>query len=169
MDIDALYPLVTEAIRRAEALEDSGAPDARGAFSEVSQLEEQIASFLPLCDYEGVVARRGAVRAAIKAHEFGRAQQRAARYLAEDELDNSLKADLADLRRQAEAKTDGRQNRPVPAHNFSIVARFIPKRGNGRVTKQTFSSIERAAARRPRQRYGCFGSRRGQSQGRQHR
>ncbi len=101
MDIDNLYPLVTEAIRRAEALEDSGAPDARRAFSEVSQLEQQIASRLPLSDYEGVIARRGAVRAAIKAHEFGRAQELAARYEVEDDIDDALAADLAALKAQA--------------------------------------------------------------------
>jgi hypothetical protein len=101
MDVGALYPLVTEAIRRAEALEDSGAPDVRRAFSEVSQLEEQIAILLPLSDYEGVIARRGAVRAAIKAHEFGRAQKLAAGYKAEDGIDDALAADLAALKAQA--------------------------------------------------------------------
>ncbi len=103
MNIDTLYPLVTEAIRRAEALEDIGAPDARVAFSEVSRLEERIASLLPLVDYEGIVARRGAVRAAIKAHEFGRAQELAARFEGEAGVDDALAADLAALKAQASA------------------------------------------------------------------
>ncbi len=103
MNIDTLYPLVTEAIRRAEALEDIGAPDARVAFSEVSRLEERIASLLPLVDYEGIVARRGAVRAAIKAHEFGRAQELAARFEGEAGVDDALAADLEALKAQASA------------------------------------------------------------------
>ncbi len=101
MDITTLYPLVTEAIRRAEALEDISAPEARPAFLEVSRLEERIADLLPLADYEGVVARRGAVRAAINAHEFGRAQELATRFEAEDGIDDVLAADLAALKVQA--------------------------------------------------------------------
>jgi len=105
MDIDTVYPVVTEAIRQAEALEDRGAPEARGAFSEVSRLEEQIAEIVSLNDYEGVVARRGAVRAAIKAREFSRAQNLAARYAAEDGVDDELAADLEALQREALAQT----------------------------------------------------------------
>jgi hypothetical protein len=101
MDIETLYPLVTEAIRRAETLEDLNAPEARPAFLEVSRLEECIANLLPLADYEGVIARCGAVRAAINAHEFGRARQLAARYEVEDGIDDALAADLAALKAQA--------------------------------------------------------------------
>jgi hypothetical protein len=112
MDIDSLYRLVTEAIRRAEALEDLDVPDARRAFLEVSRLEERIASLLPLADYEGVIARRGAVRAAINAHEFGLAQELATRFEAEDGIDDALAADLAALKAQASAMAD-RENRPT--------------------------------------------------------
>ena len=101
MNIETLYPLVTEAIRRAEALEDLGSPEARPAFLEVSRLEERIADLLPLAEYEGVIARRGAVRAAINAHEFGRAQDLATRYETEDGIDGALAADLAVLKAQA--------------------------------------------------------------------
>jgi hypothetical protein len=101
MDIETLYPLVTEAIRRAEALEDLDAPEARPAFLEVSRLEERIAGLLPPAEYEGVIARRGAVRAAINAHEFGRAQELATRYGAEDGIDDALAADLAAMNAQA--------------------------------------------------------------------
>jgi hypothetical protein len=110
MDIDTLYPLVTEAIRRPEALEDRRAPDARRAFGEVSRLEERIASLLLRSDYEGVIARRGAVRAAINAHEFDRARELAARFEGEDAIDDALAADLAALKAQASALA-GRQNR----------------------------------------------------------
>jgi hypothetical protein len=144
MDIKTLYSLVTEAIRKAEAMEDLKAPGDRDAYLDVSLLEERIASLLPALGEEGAIARCGAVAAAIDAHDFARAAELAARYLAEDDTDISLKADLADLRRQVESAIDTRQNRStpsVPAHNYSIVARFVPKSGNGHVSKQTFSSI----------------------------
>jgi hypothetical protein len=116
MDIDTLYPRVTEAIRRAEALEDLKAPDARRAFAEVSRLEEQIASLLPQFEYEGVIARRGAVRAAIKAHEFGRARELATRFESEDGVDEALAADLAALKAQASTMAD-REN-PLTAKSL---------------------------------------------------
>ncbi len=144
LDIKTLYSLVTDAIRKAEALDDLKAPGVRDAYLDVSLLEERIASLLPASGEEGAIARRGAVTAAIDAHEFTRAEELAARYSAEDDIDISLNADLADLRRQAASGIDGRENRSMPsdpAHNYSIVARFIPKHGNGHATKQTFSSI----------------------------
>ena len=101
MDVDTLYPLVTEAIRRAEALEDRDDPDAREAFSEVSQLEEHITGLIPLSDYEGAIARRGAVRAAIKAHHCGRALELIGRFEAEPGIDEDLAAELAALKAQA--------------------------------------------------------------------
>ena len=63
--IELLYPLITEAIRRAETLEDLRAPGAHSAYLDVSLLEERITEFLPACDPEGALARRGAVRAAL--------------------------------------------------------------------------------------------------------
>lgn len=101
MDIDTLYPLVTEAIRQAEALEAISDPAARKAFSEASRLEEDIANLIPLTDYEGVIARRGAVRAAIKAHRFVRALELVARFEAEVGVDGELAGDLAKLRDKA--------------------------------------------------------------------
>jgi hypothetical protein len=87
MTIELLYPLVTEAIRRAETLEDLQAPGARVAYLDVSILEEQVAEVLPASDPEGAVARRGAVRAALSANEQDRARQLAERYLAEADGD----------------------------------------------------------------------------------
>ena len=43
MDIETLYPLVTEAIRRAEVYDDIDAPGARDAHRDVSLLEERVA------------------------------------------------------------------------------------------------------------------------------
>lgn len=114
MDIDTLYPLVTEAIRQAEALEDRHDPAAREAFSEVSRLEEHIADIVPLSDYEGVVARRGAVRAAIKAHRSGRALELAARYEREAGIDDELAADLVRLKAQAISLAMAQQAKPIP-------------------------------------------------------
>jgi hypothetical protein len=97
MNLEFLYPLVTEAIRRAEALEDLRAPGIPTAYSEVSLLEEKIAELLPASDPEGALARRGAVRAALAAREPGRAQQLAERFLAEADADAELHADLCSL------------------------------------------------------------------------
>lgn len=101
MDIDTLYPLVTEAIRKAEALEERSDPAACQAFSEVSRLEEQIAHVVPLSDYEGVIARRGAVRAAIKAHQSARAMDLIARFEAETGVHDELAGDLSALKAEA--------------------------------------------------------------------
>ena len=74
MDVDALHTLVSGAIWRAEQLEDLDAETAPLAWSEVSKLEEALAKELPVAEPEGCIARRGAVRAALKAHNALRAQ-----------------------------------------------------------------------------------------------
>jgi hypothetical protein len=86
MSIENLYPLVSEAIQRAETLEDLGAPGARSAHLDVSLLEEKIAELLPASDPEGALARRGAVRAAFAAGELTRARKLAEEFLAEAEI-----------------------------------------------------------------------------------
>jgi len=100
MDIDILYPLVTEAIRRAEVCSEIGAPGAKIAYQDVSRLEEEIAKRLRGSDYEGAVARRGAVRAAIKGGEPDRAEILIISYLAESDLDPKLKSDLEGFKQQ---------------------------------------------------------------------
>jgi len=102
MSIEFLYSLITEAIRRAEVLEDLRAPGARSAHLDVSLLEEKIAEILPTSDPEGGLARRGAVRAALAARETARAQQLAERFLAEAGANEDLRADLLQLLEQAE-------------------------------------------------------------------
>jgi hypothetical protein len=94
MDLESLYPLVTEAIRRAEVFEDLSAPGARDAHRDVSLLEERIASLQPASNPEGAIARRGAVRAAIAAGDLGRARQLAERFSAEAGASDSLKREL---------------------------------------------------------------------------
>ena len=120
MSIELLYPLVTEAIRRAEVLEDLQAPGARTAYLDVSILEEKVAEVLPASDPEGALARRGAVRAALSAKEMVRAQQLVERYLAEAGSDAELRSELLELSEQAE--------RSAAARFPSVAARFgIPE------------------------------------------
>ena len=97
MNIEMLYPLVTEAILRAEELERLGVPGYRSAYHDVSLLEEQITNVLPASNVEGAIARRGAVRASIAAHQFPRAMELIDRFSAEAEMDASLKKDLNEL------------------------------------------------------------------------
>lgn len=102
MDIESLYPFVTEAIRRAEALEDLNDPGTPLAYLEVSNLEERIAEVLPASDPEGALARRGAVRAALAAKDLARARELAQRYLTESGADAELRSELLRLAEQAE-------------------------------------------------------------------
>lgn len=102
MNVELLYPLITEAIRRAEALEDLGAPGVYSAHLDLSLLEERAAGILPASNPEGALARRGAVRAALAAREITRARQLAKRFLAEDDAEDALRADLRQLLEQAE-------------------------------------------------------------------
>jgi hypothetical protein len=104
MSLELLYPEVSEAIRRAEILEDRGDPGASSAYLDVSLIEERIAEALPASDPEGALARRGAVRAALAAKDLARAQQLVERFLAEVGDNAELQAELlrlsADLYRQ---------------------------------------------------------------------
>jgi DNA-binding protein HU-beta len=110
LDIKTLYSLVTEAIRKSEVLAELNAPGARAAYLDVSLLEERITGLIPASNDEGAIARRGAVAAAIDAHEFTRAQELAARFLVEDGIDSALRVNLADLQTEASVMA-GRGNR----------------------------------------------------------
>ncbi len=118
MSIELLYPLLSEAIRRAETLEDLAAPGTRSAYLDVSLLEERVAEVLPAFDPEGALARRGAVRAALAAREFARAQQLVERFVAEAECDAALRAELLGLLEQAERSNAARF--PTVAATFGI-------------------------------------------------
>jgi len=91
---DALHSLVTSAIWRAEQLEEHGVSSALLAWAEVSSLEEELAAALPVSQPEGRIARRGAVRAALKARDFARAHTLAQRYLADEDAPKSLRTAL---------------------------------------------------------------------------
>ena len=96
METDTLNTLVSGAIWRAEQLEARGI-GALPAWAEVSSLEEELAKALPLTEPEGRIARRGAVRAALKARDYARAYSLAGSYFAEEAAPKSLKAALRDM------------------------------------------------------------------------
>lgn len=108
MSVEILYPLISEAIQRAETLEDLRAPGAHAAYLDVSLLEEKIAEVLPASDPEGALARRGAVRAALAARKPDRAQQLVDRFLAETGDDDELRTELRQLSRQVERSAAAR-------------------------------------------------------------
>jgi hypothetical protein len=101
MDIESLYPLVTEAIRRAEVFDEIQAPGARDAHRDVSLLEERIASLLAASTSEGAIARRGAVRAAIAAGDVHRAHDLATRFSAEGGTTDALRHELDEIVEEA--------------------------------------------------------------------
>jgi len=82
---DSLYSLVTAAIWRAEQLEEHGDSSAPTVWAEVASLEEELAAVLPVSQPEGRIARRGAVRAALKAGNYAHAQALTQRYLADQD------------------------------------------------------------------------------------
>jgi hypothetical protein len=93
VEIDTLNTLVTDAIWRAEELESRGI-SASLAWAEVSSIEEELAKAHPVSGAQGRIARRGAVRAALKSGDYARAYALADRYLAEDAAPESLKTEL---------------------------------------------------------------------------
>ena len=97
MTVDTLYLLVSEAIQRADTLEELGAPGAAAAHLDVSLLEERIAAGLPASNPEGALARRGAVRAAGAANDWRRARELAERFMADADAGAELREQLASL------------------------------------------------------------------------
>lgn len=74
MTLDELNLLVSQAIRRAELLDELGAPTVKEAWAEVSLIEEQLALRQEASTAGGYYARRGAVNAAFKASNLDRAE-----------------------------------------------------------------------------------------------
>ena len=78
--LDDLNTRVTAAIFHAEAT-TFGSPEYQIAYRQVSDLEGQIARVTAATDFEGVVARRGAVWAAVRAGDWLLASQLAEEFL----------------------------------------------------------------------------------------
>jgi hypothetical protein len=123
MDRDSLYLLVTEAIERAESLEDLGAPGARGAHLDVSLIEERIAALVPASEVEGAVARRGAVRHAVAAGAYARAKGLMARFVAETAAPAELQRELRELLAAADAAIGARYPRAVAHFGLAEIRR----------------------------------------------
>ena len=97
METDTLNTLVSSAIWRAEQLEDRGIRSASQAWSEVSTLEGELAKAIPVSEPEGRIARRGSVRAALKAGDYDRAQALVDGYVAEEGTPESLSLVLREI------------------------------------------------------------------------
>jgi hypothetical protein len=97
MDVDDLHLLVSDAIWRAEQVEERGPSSAASEWATVSSLEEKLAGALPVSAPEGRIARRGAVRAAFKAGDHARGRSLAERYMAEEGAPASLKEALREI------------------------------------------------------------------------
>ena len=94
MDTDALNMLVSSAIWRAEQLESHGIRTEWRAWAEVSLLEDELAKALSVSMPEGRIARRGAVRAALKGLDYARAEALADGYISEEGAPRSLRIAL---------------------------------------------------------------------------
>lgn len=97
MPSEALNALVTSAIWRAQQLEAHGIGSASQAWAEVSFVEEELAKTFPVSQGEGRIARRGAVRAALKACNYIRAQELSDSYANEKGATKALKVALREM------------------------------------------------------------------------
>src|SRR5260221_3331501 len=97
MNAETLNGLVTSAIWRAEQLQESDMEAAARTWLEVSDLEERLAQVLPPSQGEGRIARRGAVRAALKANDYVRAVRLTDAYGAETGVPQALKESLREM------------------------------------------------------------------------
>jgi hypothetical protein len=122
MTYDTLNTLVTSAIWRAEQLDELGLETACSAWSEVSTIEERLAKTMTAKEAEGRIARRGAVRAALKAQDHVRAQDLVERYVAEDGIPKALRAELRQMLKE-DAKGLSEQ--------FPFAAKYHKPNGSG--------------------------------------
>lgn len=114
-DLGTLYLLVSEAIRRADVLDDLGAPGATEAHLDVSLLEEAIAALVSASEPEGALARRGAVRAAVRAGDLRRAETLASRFGADLDASQELSDQLEEILHDREAVRGGPRTEPSAA------------------------------------------------------
>jgi len=132
MEIDILHSLVTGAIWRAEQLDDRGVASAAQAWAEVSVLEEKLADAIPATDPEGRIARRGAVRAALKAGDYARGQSLTELYRSDKTAPKALKTALQELVEEDERAMASRfcfAAKQHPVHEARELARRFRKAG----------------------------------------
>ena len=127
METDTLNSLVSGAIWRAEQLEARGIASASQAWAEVSSLEGELSKLLPASESEGRIARRGAVRAALKARDYARAYTLTEDYSSEECAPRSLKAELNRIV-QEDARTLSRRFRYAAKHHSMGEARDLARR-----------------------------------------
>lgn len=127
MEVDSLNTLVSGAIWRAEQLEEHGIGSASQAWLEVSRLEEELARALPVSQPEGRIARRGAVRAALKARDYARARGLADAFTAEAGVPRSLTKALRELLEEEDRSLSRRFRHAAKLHTLDE-ARALAKR-----------------------------------------
>jgi hypothetical protein len=126
VETDTLNSLVTSAIWRAEELEQRGIC-ATQVWAEVSSLEQELARAIPPSDPEGQLARRGAVRAALKSADYALAQGLLESYKAESAAPESLKTALGKILAEAD-KAMKRRFRYAAKHHTPREAREMSLR-----------------------------------------
>lgn len=94
-----LYTQVSEAIIRAEHLEDNqpDSPETKAAFREICRLELDIIQLKDITDAERNTSRRSAVISALKAGDTKQAQELLASFAALPEFDKSINKELRKL------------------------------------------------------------------------
>jgi hypothetical protein len=115
MTVDDLNRHVTDAILDAEAAEAGSASPRVVAhkYLAVSEVEQQLAALLSPATRQGSNARRGVVRAALRARAWDRALYWAGVYAKEQGAPDHLVADLDELAREAERAIEALQG-PAP-------------------------------------------------------
>lgn len=126
MSTDSLHSLVTAAIWRAEQLKEHGVSSAPLAWAEVSSLEEELAAILLNSQPEGRIARRGAVRAALKARDYARAEALVQRFVAEENTPKSLETAIRQILEE-DARTLAKQFRYAARHHRVDDARDLAR------------------------------------------
>ena len=126
VETDTLNSLVSGAIWRAEQLE-AHQIRASQAWAEVSSLEEELAKVLAVSEPEGRIARRGAVRAALKAADYTRAHALAESYAAEGAAPESLRAVLREILEE-DARGMANRFRYAAKHHSLREARDLARR-----------------------------------------
>ena len=132
MASEPLNALVTSAIWRAQQLEAHGIGSAPQAWAEVSSIEEELAKTYPISQGEGRIARRGAVRAALKAGDYTRAQDLSDSYANEKGATKALKATLREMLTEDAREMESRfrfASKHLRASEARVLARHFHEAG----------------------------------------